>query len=122
LLDWLADVGADQLAFAAGANAPKLVQRFGDRVLAAAKRITQSPRMNRLGPRRAAIVRALDKSPDTLVQIGARAIAPHTDAIVRRQLALRLPRTPGLALLFELRDHCREPLDATPTWAALAAK
>ena len=123
LLEWLADVGADQLAFALGDAARGAARKVGDRAIVAAERIGKVPRLDKLGARRAAIERcevALDE--DALVVIGTRAIAAHTDAIVRRQLAVRLPRTRGLLVLFELAAWCREDVAASPTWEALEAK
>ncbi|MDQ3341097.1 MAG: hypothetical protein M4D80_38560 [Myxococcota bacterium] len=114
ILAWLRDVGADQLAFALGAPS----QWIEPHVLA---RIAQPPRAGNLGQRRAAIARckvALDD--EALVIIGARALAPHTDAFVRRHLVLRLPRTRGLAVLFELAQWASD-LAASPTWAAITA-
>jgi len=134
LVEWLADVGADQLALALGAAGEgarraaisALADRSrttADRVARAAIRITAPPRAGALGPTRAAIARcklpALDD--DALVRIGARTLAPHTDTLVRRQLALRLPRPRGLAVLAELRAFAAHPLASAPAWAALAA-
>ena len=116
LVAWLASVGGDQLAFALGAAASRIVDGALDR-------IARAPRANNLGPRRAAIARCqIDLSTEAPLLIGARAIAPYTDAVIRRQLALRLPRTRGLAVLFELEAWAREDLAASPTWAALAAQ
>jgi hypothetical protein len=115
IIAWLRDVGADQLAFALGTTER---QGLEPHVLA---RIAQPPRAGNLGPRRAAIARckvALDD--EALVMIGARALAPHTDAFIRRQLVQRLPRTRGLAVLFELAQ-CSFDLAASPTWEAITA-
>ena len=113
IIAWLADVGADQLAFALGAPSrwvePSVV-----------KRIAVAPRVGNLGDRRAAIARCrVELDDDALVTIGARTIAPYTDAFVRRQIALRLPRTRGLAVLFELEQFAGESVQASPTWEAI---
>lgn len=131
LVDWLEDVGADQLAFALGgevaAVAANLAPALEQRVLAAAARIAHAPRAGQLGPRRAAIARVqvdgrvTPDDADRLLRIGSRAVAPYTDALIRRQLALRLPRTRGTVGLFAMRDRCHDPVDGSPTWAALAA-
>ena len=100
LVAWLSDVGADQLAFALGPAAARLV-----------------------GPALERIARCtIEMSPDAPLLIGARAIAPYTDALVRRQLALRLPRPRGRALWSELVQWAREPSEAAPAWDALAAE
>ena len=97
---WLEDLGAEQLAFALGdpraiAGAAAIV---GDRVLAAADRIAGDPA--RLGPRRAAIARCQVTLDDrALFTIGARTIAPRLDALTRRQLAHRVPRSLGRLLM-----------------------
>jgi hypothetical protein len=118
LVEWLFDVGADQLAFALGTGVQQLT---GDRLAAAADRITRAPREGRLGTRKAAITRCkVDLVDDGLLRIGARAVAPHTDACLRRQIALRLPRTRGLVVLFELQQFAAVPLEASPTWEAIA--
>jgi hypothetical protein len=124
LAAWLAEVGADQLAHALASQPDALrtlARTVGDRLLAAAARITQPPRAGALGPTRDAIARCRgDARSDLLIRIGARTIAPHTDPLTRRQLAVRLPHTLGLALLAELVTHASSPLDRGPTWAALA--
>ena len=114
IIAWLREVGADQLAFALGTPS----QWIEPHVLA---RIAKPPRAGNLGPRRAAIARCqvtLDEG--ALVTIGARAIAPYTDAFIRRQLVLRIPRTRGQAVLFEL-VHAPADLAASPTWDAITA-
>jgi hypothetical protein len=111
LVEWLSNVGADQLAFAAGAS------RFVEPHVV--KRVAVAPRVGRLGDRREAIRRCtLELDDDALLRIGARTIAPHTDAFGRRALVLRLPRTRGLAVLAEL-----QPFSATApaAWDAIAA-
>lgn len=130
LMIWLAEVGADQLALALGAAG-------GDAVVAAARamgapagtwlqraaaRIGVAPRAGALGPVRAAIGRCrvtLDER--ALLEIGARAIAPHVDALARRRLAVRLPRPIGLAVAAALAAFSGAPLDQAPAWRALAA-
>lgn len=115
LVTWLTDVGADQLAFALGPAAARLVAHAVDR-------IGRAPRVNRLGTRRAAIERCrLDLTAEAPLLIGARAVAPYTDAIVRRQIALRLPRTRGSTVLAELAAWARDAIETAPTWDALAA-
>ena len=115
IIAWLARVGADQLAFAAGAPS----RYVGADVVT---RIAQAPRAGKLGQRRAAIARCkVELDDNALVTIGARTLAPHTDAFVRRQLALRLPRTRGLAILFELERSAGDAIEASPAWDALAA-
>ena len=97
---WLEDIGAEQLAFALGdpraiAGAAAII---GDRVLAAADRIAVDPA--RLGPRRAAIARCQVTLDDhALFTIGVRTVAPRLDALTRRQLAHRLPRSLGRLLM-----------------------
>jgi hypothetical protein len=119
---WLEEIGADQLAFALGPHAANAARVFGERMLVAAARIGKAPRAGALGQRRAAIDRArVDPDPVALLKIGARALAPHTDPLVRRQLVHRLPRPIGLAMARELRVHARDPVEDAPTWAALAA-
>jgi hypothetical protein len=93
---WLTATGREQLAFAVGQTT-----RDG------------------LGTRRAAIARAKLDGPARFDLIGARAIAPYTDSAIRRTLVMRLPRTHGLEVLFELRTWADQPLDASPTWEAL---
>lgn len=129
LASWLAEVGADQLALAIGAagaagreGLAAAAQIVGDRLLRAAARIVAPPRAGALGPARAAIVRcrvALDDR--ALLVIGARAIAPHTDALARRQLAVRLPRPLGLAVEVALEAFARVPVEQAPSWRALVA-
>lgn len=119
---WLEDIGADQLAFALGPHAAAATVVFGERLVVAAARIGKAPRDGALGQRRAAIDRArVDADPLALLRIGARALAPHTDPLVRRQLVLRLPRPIGLAVGRELRVHAGDPVEDAPTWAAFAA-
>ncbi len=121
LLAWLAEVGADQLAFAlAGNPALAAAQRaVGQRLVAAADRITRAPRAGELGSRRAALIRCrLPLDEATLVRIGARAIAPRLDhPLAARRLVVRLPRTLGSILADDLRDASGEG----PSWLALAA-
>lgn len=134
LAAWLADVGADQLALAlaTAGDAPRrsavaaLAAIDADaaaRVERATVRIGAPPRAGALGPARAVVARCKlgSLADDALVRIGARAIAPHTDALARRQLVLRLPRPRGLAILAELRAFAAQPIASAPTWAALAA-
>jgi hypothetical protein len=126
LATWLVEVGADQLALAlrpAGDNALVAVARTAPRVAIAAERIARPPRAGALGPVRAAIQRCRDAPPrdDGLLVIGARSIAPHIDPIARRQLAVRLARPIGLAVLAELAAHAHAPLADAPAWSALAA-
>jgi hypothetical protein len=123
LTNWLANAGADQLAHAL-ASQPEalraLARVVGDRVVIAATRIKHAPRAGALGPTRDAITRCKgDATNDLLVRIGVRALAPHTDALSRRQLALRLPQ--NLGLLDELVTHATLPIERAPTWAALGA-
>lgn len=119
---WLESIGADQLAFALGSHAATATAVIGERLLVAAARIGKAPRNGALGQRRAAIERArVDADPLALLRIGARALAPHTDPHVRRQVMLRLPRPIGLAVARELRVYARTPVEDAPTWSALAA-
>jgi hypothetical protein len=160
LEDWLASIGADQLALvlrAAGTPvvAAAAVRLAGDRLHAAMIRIAVPPRVDALGPARAAILRAgipgtpakprgpVDEQAAThlahpgehaatraqpglagdhlLVRIGARAIAAYADGLVRRQLAVRLPRPLGGIVHDELVAHAATPVAHCPTWPALAA-
>jgi hypothetical protein len=123
---WLEDTGADQLALALGAAGGSAVaaagRLVGDRLAAAAARIASPPRAGALGPIRAAIERCrvvLDDS--ALLRIGARAIAPHTHALARRQLVHRLPRARGLVVGAELDAAARASVSEAPRWDALAA-
>jgi hypothetical protein len=123
---WLGDVGADQLALvlsAAGAGAVAAAARIvGDRLHAAAARIKLAPRSGALGPTRAAIERCrLALDDHALSRIGARAIAPYIDGLMRLQIMHRLPRLLGLVIGGELAAAARAaPMDA-PRWDALAA-
>jgi hypothetical protein len=111
LVEWLSNVGADQLAFAAGAS------RFVEPHVV--KRVDVAPRRGRLGERRDAIRRCtLELDDDALLRIGARTVAPHTDAACRRALSLRLPRIRGLAVLCELQQFANT---APAGWDAIAA-
>jgi hypothetical protein len=56
-----------------------------------------------------------------LIRIGARALAPHVDALARRQLAVRLPRPLGTVVRDELAAFAAQPIAEAPAWAALAA-
>ncbi len=117
---WLEEIGADQLAFALGAHAANAATVFGERLLVAAARIGKPPREGALGQRRAAIERArVDPDLLALLKIGARAFAPHTDPLLRRQLVHRLPRPVGLAVARELRVYARTPVDQAPVLAAV---
>ncbi len=122
VLERLAAIGADQLAFALGAPAATHPQ-----LAAAAARIASPPRRDHLGSQRAAIGRArgisLDDVPAALVIVAARALAPHLrmDPLARLQLTRRLPRPLGLVVERELDVHAASPLDHAPTWAALLA-
>ncbi|HEU0034770.1 MAG TPA: hypothetical protein VFQ53_29300 [Kofleriaceae bacterium] len=129
LARWLVELGADQLALAVRGAGPDATRQVaarlgadGARLLAAAVRIDRPPRAGALGPPRAAIARCRElPDRDPLARIGARALAPHVDAVAARQLVVRLPRPRGLAILGELVAHARTPLDHAPAWAALAA-
>ncbi|MBA3454330.1 MAG: hypothetical protein H0T42_14655 [Deltaproteobacteria bacterium] len=119
---WLEDVGADQLAFALGSLAVNAAPVFGERLLVAAARIGTAPRAGALGQRRAAIDRArVDPDPVALLKIGARAVAPHTDSLLRRQITHRLARPIGLVVAREMRIYARTPVEDTPALAALFA-
>lgn len=128
LVTWLANVGADQLAFALRSK-PDALQAIastlgtgGDRVVSAARRIGSPPRAGALGETRDAIARCRgDAKSDLLLRIGARALAPHTDALTRRQLAVRVPHPLGVMILGELGAHAAAPLERAPTWSALGA-
>jgi len=112
---WLANVGADQLAFALGDAGAQLAM-----LAAAIARIAIAPRAGALGPRRAAIARCKVELDDrALVRIGVRTVAPWCDALTRRQVAMRLPR--GTGVLEELIAHAATPLDQSPQWAAIVA-
>lgn len=126
LASWLAEVGADQLALALGAAGGSALaaaqQVVGMRLVRAVARIDRAPRAGGLGPVRAAIARCRGAQGEgSLVEIGARAIAPHTDALARRRLAVRLPRPLGLAVLDALAAFAETPLEHAPLWRALAA-
>jgi hypothetical protein len=126
LTRWLEDAGADQLALALGAAGPGAVvaaaRMVGERLIAAQARIAAPPRAGALGPIRAAIARCRITLDDrALLVIGARAVAPHLDALTRRRIVHRLPRPVGLALAAELAVAARTPLAAAPRWHALIA-
>src|SRR5262249_51969363 len=94
----------------------------GDRLLRATARIATAPRAGALGPARAAVMRcrvALDDR--ALLVIGARSLAPYTDALSRRQLAVRLPRPLGLAVEAALEAFARAPAEQAPSWRAFGA-
>ena len=122
---WLADAGADQLAFAlsaAGATAVAAAVRVvGERLSAAAARIIVAPRAGALGPRRAAIERCrvvLDER--ALVRIGARTVAPYLDRLARLRIVHRLPRPLGLQIADEL-TAAAATLAEVPRWEALVS-
>ncbi len=128
LVTWLANLGADQLAHALRAKPDALeaiaatLGNGGARVASAVRRIGAPPRAGELGATRDAIARCRgDARSDLLIRIGARALAPHTDPMTRRQLAVRLPHPLGLAIEGELSAHAATPLDHSPTWSALGA-
>ena len=120
---WLTSIALDQLAFALGpaANAsPSAALRD------AAARITRAPRVNALGPQRAALVRcrgaALDDT-SALLAIAGRALAPHfaAEPFARLQLTRRLPYADGIVVERELVAAATTPRDQVPAWAALLA-
>jgi hypothetical protein len=126
LTGWLEDAGADQLALALGAAGPGAVPaaaRFlGDRLTVAAARISTPPRAGALGPSRSAIARCrVPLDGRTLLVIGARAVAPHLDALTRRRIVHRLPQPLGQAIAGELEAASRTPLAEAPRWHALIA-
>jgi hypothetical protein len=126
LARWLEDAGADQLALALGAAGPGAVAAaariVGDRLATAAARIAAPPRAGALGPTRAAIARCRVTLDDrALLVIGARAAAPHLDALTRRRIVHRLPRPLGLVIAGELEAAARTALADAPRWYALAA-
>jgi hypothetical protein len=126
LTGWLHDAGADQLALALGAAGPAAVpataRLLGPRLTTAAARIGSPPRAGALGPIRAAIARCRVSLDDrTLLVIGARAVAPHLDALTRRRIVHRLPRPLGQAIAGELEAASRTPLAEAPRWHALIA-
>lgn len=126
---WLADTGADQLAFAlatagdAGEPAVAAAARIvGERLVAAAARIERAPRAGALGPIRAAIARSRVVLDDVaLVRIGARAVAPYVDPLARLTIMHRLPRAIGSIVGGELLAAARSPRSDSPRWQALAA-
>lgn len=122
---WLGEVGADQLALALGAAGASAViaaaRVVGEGLRTAAVRIKAAPRLRALGPTRAAIERCrvpLDER--ALLRIGARAVAPHLDGLMRLQIVHRLPRPLGLRVRDELVATRGAVADA-PRWDALAA-
>ena len=124
ILAWLEEVGLDQLAFALGAHAPAAIARVGARLADAIARIGRAPRGGQLGPRRQAVARARrfgEPGGPRLVELGARALAPHLDAATARQLVHRLPRPVGLELLDELDAHRPTAGVDAPAWSALIA-
>lgn len=126
LVRWLEDAGADQLALALGAAGPAAVAAaariVGQRLTEAQARIATPPRAGALGPTRAAIARCRVPLDDhALLVIGARAVAPHLDALTRRRIVCRLPRPLGLAVGAELVAAARTSLTDAPRWQALIA-
>jgi hypothetical protein len=125
-VEWLASIGADQLALAV-ASAGELataIGRFGEMVARASRRLRIAPRAGNLGPARAAVARCrVDLDDLVLVRIGARALAPHLAGrmLVRRQLVLRMPRPLGVVVERELVAHAHEPLANAPAWGAIIA-
>jgi hypothetical protein len=117
LVAWLEAVGADQVAYAASLAGPAALAELVARrpaLRAAAGRIAEPPRSGQLGPGRAAIARC---AGGQLLAIGARAVAPHLDAITARQVTLRLPRDHAVGE--ELRVHASDA--GAPSWAAVIA-
>jgi hypothetical protein len=122
VLDWLTEVGADQLAYALGEQATAMPALAAARV-----RIHEPPRADQLGPRRAAIARCRGVSLDddlALVRIACRALAPHlaTNQLAALELIRKLPRPIGFVVARELAAHAATSFDECPTWAALAAR
>jgi hypothetical protein len=123
---WLAQIGADQLAFALGGGARNAVDRLGEPLRAAIARIGRPPRVGQLGPHRAAIERVADLSLDdalVLVRLGSRALAPHIAAnrLAQLQLTRALPRPLGIVVERELLAHSSALLASAPAWSALVA-
>ena len=128
-IEWLANVGADQVAHALRTVGRATIEAIaaraiGDRLMVAVERIDAAPRAHALGPERAAIGRcrlelASDETP--LVRIGARAIAAYVDGLARRQLTVRMPLALGGSVRDELAAYAGTPLEQCPTWSALAA-
>lgn len=126
LVVWLEDAGADQLALALGAAGDGALAAaatlVGDRLTAAAARIALAPRAGALGPARAAIERCRVELDDrALVRIGARAVAPHLDALARLRVAQRLPRALGMVVAADLATAAQVGRDA-PRWEALVTR
>lgn len=123
---WLAQIGADQLAFALGSGAATAASKLGEPLRAAIARIGRPPRAGQLGPHRAAIERARDLSLDddlVLVRLGSRALAPHIAAnrLAQLQLTRALPRPLGIVVERELLAHSSTLLANAPAWSALVA-
>lgn len=121
ILEWLASLGAEQLAFALG---PAAAAASHPQLAAAAARIATSPRLGKLGSQRAAIARCRGISlddPHCFVVVGVRALASHVadDGVARLQLMHRLPRDLGLLVARELRAHADAPRDQAPELPAL---
>lgn len=123
ILAWLTSIALDQLAFALGAAA---ASSLSAQLRDAATRITRAPRVNALGPHRAALVRcrgaALDDAT-TLLAIAGRALAPHfaTEPFTRLHLTRRLSYADGIVIERELVAGAATSLDRVPAWAALIA-
>ena len=126
---WLTSIALDQFAFAlgpaaaaAGTASPHAARALGD----AAARITHAPRLDALGPQRAALERCRGAALDddaALLGIAGRALAPHLadHPIARLRLTRRLPYAQGIVVERELVAHAATALDRAPTWAALVA-
>lgn len=122
LVEWIASIGADQVAFALGEQA-----RGVPALAAAAERITKPPRAGQLGPQRAALARCRDVSLDddlAFVRVGSRALAPHlaADQLACMQLTRRMPRSIATVVLHEVRAHAATSFEQSPTWSALQAR
>ena len=123
ILAWLTSIALDQLAFALG---PAATASPSAALRDAATRIACAPRLNALGPQRAALVRCRGAALDdalALVAIASRALAPHfaAEPLARLQLTRRLPYAHGIVVERELVAGAMTPLDQVPAWAALLA-
>lgn len=123
LVAWLANVGADQLAYALG----EALAASRTSIAAALARIARPPRRGNLGPERAALARckglSLDDEVDALTRIACRALAPHlaNDPALVLVLTRRFPYERGRSLERELVENVATPLDHAPSLDALLA-
>lgn len=130
LASWLENVGAEQVAvLAISSKTVELVRRrpgeVGARLRAAVARVWPFFRKDLLGYPLSEVARRCGGTPLEdlgLARIGARTIAAHAAvrSLAAEQLAYRLPRPLGLAVLAELRAFAATPSERVPSWRVLS--